>query len=271
MLLPMPETVVPPTPLPPPPPTPDTFERVATQLGPAGVLGVAWAVLPPLGSIALFRWMNTIGEWLRGHDGQGVSMYIAGFAVLAGAGLLPTYATAVLGGWAFGFAVGFPAAMAGFLAASLIGHVIARFVAMPRVQAMIETRPKWLAVRDALVGGSALKTLGIITLVRLPPNSPFALTNMVLTSVRVPLWTYVLGTLVGMAPRTGAVVYVATQLRDMVATEAAGAAKPRWMIITGIVLAVVVMVVIGSIANKALKRFTQPRAGTTGGRTDGPG
>ncbi len=259
----------------PTPPPPDTFGQVASQLGPAVVLGVAWAILPPVGSIALFSRMNTIGDWLRGHDGAGVAMYAAGFAALAGVALLPTYATAILGGWAFGFALGFPAAMAGFLGASVVGYFIARAVALPRMEGMIASRPKWRAVRDALVGGGPLRTLGIITLVRLPPNSPFALTNLVLTSVRVPMWAYVTGTLVGMAPRTGAVVYAATQLRGMLAEDAAQAAKPRWTIIAGIGMSVVAMVVIGAIANRALKRFTAPGTapdtgpGTTGARTPG--
>src|SRR5262245_16966385 len=144
------------------------------RLGPASFLGAAALFLPPLGSLLLFANINTIGEWLRGHEAAGVALYIAGFALLAGLALLPTYASAILGGWAFGFPIGFPAAMAGFVGGAVIGYGVARPTASERVLALIAEKPKWKAVRDTLLGGRALKTLGIVTLLRLPPNSPFA-------------------------------------------------------------------------------------------------
>lgn len=238
--------------------TPWSVSGVVKRLGPAAVLAVIAAVLPPLGSIALFVYIDDVGAWLRTHGDLGPFIYSAAFAVLAGLALLPTYASAILGGWAFGFALGFPAALAGFFGGSLIGYGVARTFTRDRVNAVIAQNQKMAAVRQALIGGSFWRTLGIVTLLRLPINSPFAITNLVLASVKVRPLVYVMGTLVGMAPRTGLVVYLAESVRGMVASEAARSAKPWWVIALGIGLALVVLLVISQIASRALKRVTGP-------------
>jgi uncharacterized membrane protein YdjX (TVP38/TMEM64 family) len=241
-------------------PSTPSASAIAKRLGPAGVLGILWLTLPPLGSIVLFTYINSIGKWLSEHGMQGIVLYSACFAILAGIALIPTYASAFLGGWAFGFAAGFPAALVGFLGGSLIGYTIARLAAKDRAQQIIAENPKWQAVRDALVGGGFWKTLGIVTLVRCPPNSPFAVTNLVLASVKVKPLPYALGTLLGMAPRTGIMIYLASHLRDRLITDAAKD-TPWWYIALGVVLTFVVLGVIGLIAQRALKRVTRVESG----------
>ena len=213
-------------------------------------------MLPPMSGIILLANINAAGAWLRSHEQEGVTTYVIGFAVLAGLALLPTYASAFLGGWAFGFDVGFPAALCGFAGGALIAYAVCRPTAGNRIEAIIAEKPKWKAVRDALVGGGPLKTLCIVTLLRIPPNSPFALTNLVLSSVKVPLWIFLLGTLVGMAPRTAVIVLIASKLQDQVANKAAKQV-PGWIILGGGVLSLVVLGVVGLIAQKALAKMTE--------------
>lgn len=240
---------------------PETFSGVVGKLGPAAPLALAWAVLPPLGSIVLFMYMGTIGAWLRGHEAAGLVLYAGAFAILAGLALLPTYASAILGGWAFGFALGYPAALAGFCGGAAIGYFIARGAAQDRAVKLIEQHEKWRIVRDALIGDTSdgrsghgfWKMLGVVALVRLPPNSPFALTNLVMASVKVRFIPYLLGTLIGMAPRTGAAVYIAATLRQMAAEDVAKQ-RPWWWVAVGIVLTFVVLGVLGAVAKRALSR-----------------
>jgi len=178
--------------------------------------------------------------------------------VLSGLALLPTYAQAILGGWAFGIGVGLPAALAGFFGGSLIGYAVASRFASERAMAVLDEHPRWMAVRDALVGDGAgsgfWRTLGIVSLVRLPPNSPFALTNLLMASVRVPRLAFALGTLIGMAPRTAVVLYLATLIQGEISRDAVRGAKPWWFVPLAIVLAIVVLVVIMRIANRAVQR-----------------
>ncbi|MFI4882330.1 MAG: TVP38/TMEM64 family protein, partial [Phycisphaerales bacterium JB064] len=176
------------------------------RLGPAGVLAIAWTAMPPLGGFLLLAYIGSISEWLRDHQGSGVFIYAIIFMFSAGFGALPTYSQALLGGWAFGPVVGFLAAWAGFVGASLVGYTIARTVSRRRVEKLIDENPKARAVRDALIGHGQLRTTAIVALIRVPPNSPFALTNLAMAASGVRLVPYVIGTALGMAPRTFAAV-----------------------------------------------------------------
>jgi len=232
------------------------------DLGAAGPLAVVSAVFPALGGFALLATLHIVGPWLRGHEALGVALYVAAFALLAGFALLPTYAQAVLGGWAFGSALGIPAAAAGFLGAAVIGYALATRLAARDLEAALDQRPLWRAVRDELVGGGFWKTLGIVTLIRLPFNSPFALTNLALSAARTPFVPYALGTLLGMLPRTAGTVWLAAQIEGELTSDVMKDAKPDWFLPAAIVSVVVVAVVITRLANRAIKRVAANHTGT---------
>jgi uncharacterized membrane protein YdjX (TVP38/TMEM64 family) len=230
------------------------------KLGPAGILGVLWSVAPAVCGIVLLANLGALSGWLKSHETFGLAGYIAVFVVSAGLGLLPTYAQAILGGWVFGFALGFPASLAGFAGGSLIGYVVATTVSHHRVQEAIDRRPIWRAVREALVEGGSWRTLGIVTLVRLPPNSPFAVTNLILSTAGVRLLPYTLGTILGMAPRTGIVVFLAAAAASSGAADiqsfVSSSRKNVYLLIGGIAAMIIVLGIIGAIANKAIARVT---------------
>jgi hypothetical protein len=123
------------------------------NLGPTGLLGLLNLVMPPLAGLALLWAMGAtnIGPWMKSHGAIAVVVYAIAFAVLAGLSLLPTYAQAALGGWAFGVAWGLPAALVGFVGGAMIGYGLARRLSGDRIEAMIDKKPKWKAVR--CVGG----------------------------------------------------------------------------------------------------------------------
>jgi uncharacterized membrane protein YdjX (TVP38/TMEM64 family) len=112
-------------------------------------------------------------------------------------------------------------------------------------------------VTVALIGSGFWRTLLIITLIRVPPSSPFALTNLVLGVTRVNRAAYVLGTALGVAPRTAALVFLAVGVQQL---SSRGPDEPYWLWVVGIVLTVVVLLVIGAIANRAVARVTGPGA-----------
>lgn len=225
------------------------------KLGAAGPLALVAAALPAVAGVALLGSLNTVGPWLRSHEEAGFALYVAAFAVLAGLALLPTYAQSILGGWAFGFALGFPGALAGFLGGATIGYIVARRAASKNVGEVLRDHPKWQAVRDALVGRGFWKTLGVVALLRLPLNSPFALSNLVFGSTKVAMVPYLLGTLMGMAPRTGIAVYLAHSVRNLTAAEAAEQ-RPGWMIWAGIGSVLAVGAALTWIANRSIRGMT---------------
>ena len=135
---------------------------------------------------------------------------------------------------------------------------IARFASQHRVEKLIEENVRARAVRNALIGGSFWKTFGIVTLVRVPPNSPFALTNLLLSSTGVKRSIYLPATVLGMAPRTIITVYFAAVASSTGAKSIVEFAKDKWlMLVIGLPLMLVVLGIIGYISNKAIEKVTR--------------
>ncbi len=261
-----------------------------SRLGPAGPLALFAAVGPPLGTIALFATAGVTVPWLREQGSLGVWVYAAAFAVCTGLALLPTYAQSGLAGYAFGVVNGSIASIVGFIGGSLIGYAIASRVSGERIVKLSEENPKFAAIRRALVGvdespganaarGTSgavprhfWRTLGLVTLLRVPPNSPFAVMNLALASLRVPRVPFVLGTAIGMAPRT----ILAAALGSWIAGSQAGAAAaggaeftsdawyaaaPRWLYFVGLGVTAAVLIALTMLANRVIARAAgAPRA-----------
>ncbi|MFG0285712.1 MAG: TVP38/TMEM64 family protein [Phycisphaerales bacterium JB039] len=231
---------------------------IIRRLGPASALAAAWAILPAALGFALLANLGPVSSWLHSHQEAGPWIYGAVFAVTCGLGLLPTYAQAILGGWAFGLALGAPVALAAVTAGATIGFLVARVVSRDRAERLIQEDARAIAVRDALIGKGPMRTLGVITLLRLPPNSPFAVTNLALAATGAPLWGVIVGTAIGLAPRTVAAVVIAANIQgelDKAALQ--DAAGPRWVhLAISVVLTLAVVVVIGMLAKRALEKVT---------------
>lgn len=229
-------------------------------LGPTAVLGALWAVFPAvLGLTLLIGFLGQVSDLLQSLGAWGWVIYVAVFVVAAGVGLLPTLGQSVLGGWTFGFGLGFTGAMFGFVGGSMVGYAIARLVSKQRIEQALKEHPRAQVVRDALLRHGFWRSVLIIGLIRLPPNSPFALTNLVLASSGARPLAYLIGTAVGMAPRTAITVWFAA------AAASTGAAnlkelvlnQPLWLLIASGVAIVVALSVIGAIGKKALDSVTQ--------------
>jgi uncharacterized membrane protein YdjX (TVP38/TMEM64 family) len=234
----------------------EKVKGVFRRLGPAGPMAVVASTLPAVGLVVLIGTMSRVAPWLREHGDRGPVMYVAAVAVMAGLALVPSHAPAALGGWAFGFRVGLAAAMTGFVAASLVTYAIVRKGAGDRVVKLIEEKPKWRAVHRALLGSGFWKVLVVVTLVRLS-TSPFALTNLVFSAMRVNVVAYALGTLLGLSPRTAVVVYAAAGWVQLDFKRDAGQA---WMFMAGLAVTVAVVIVIGVWAKRAVERVTRGNA-----------
>lgn len=229
------------------------------RLGPAAILGVAWSTLPSFAGVMLVLNMEPLRLLLVGdgtsamHMATGMSIYLVGFVVLAGFGCLPTVSQALLAGYAFGVPLGLGLALLGFGGASLVGYEVVSKIARSRVEQEIVNKPKARMLRDALLQASGMRALMIVTLVRISPSSPFALTNLLFASLGVPRMIYFFGTLIGMLPRTLAAVMIGQQFTGW----SGGIDKPRWLIVLGIVAIVALVIVISKVAAGVLMRVTR--------------
>jgi uncharacterized membrane protein YdjX (TVP38/TMEM64 family) len=227
--------------------------RFFRQIGPAGPFALLVTALPAVGAIFVFSLApKVIVPWLQTHGWFGLATFVTGFTVLGGLALAPTYANSIVGGWTYKFAVGFPAVMVGLGGAAMVSYVLAHRIVGHRVEDVIHQHPRWELVKDALVGGSTLKSIGMVALMRLSPALPFETTNALLAMCGVRPLPFLIGTLIGVAPRTAAIVFAASEAHRLDLHAAGG----RWLLAAGIVTTIVCVVLIAWIAKHALNRAT---------------
>ncbi|MFM9956944.1 MAG: TVP38/TMEM64 family protein [Phycisphaerales bacterium] len=232
----------------------------AKELGPGvTVPALVAALLPALGGFGFIALATTLKPWVASHGTMGMWAFAGFFAVATGFALMPTYALSFGAGVFFGWQMGGPLAVVGAGFGSLIGYALWGVIARRRVLEVIERKPKARIVRDALVSRSGPRTLFLVTLLRVPPNSPFALMNMLMSSVKVPLLSYLVGTVVGMAPRTMLAAFVGATVGSL---DQVGSAGGHWRIIgpiVGVGVFLVVVMLCSRWAKKALAQELGPR------------
>ena len=232
------------------------------------ILGLLWISVPGLLGFWLLAKIGAIGEGLIALPGPelneiplyALGLYVLFFAVTSGLGILPTYAQAILGGWIFGFSLGTPAALIGFTGGAMIGWVFCRLIASDSVTGWIDERPKWGAVRRAFVTENRWRTFGLVTLIRLPPNSPFAFTNLAMAAGGVRVWPYLVGTIIGMTPRTAIACAFAASASATGSVDIQTFVKDKgwWPLLVGIAALIVIFWILSHIANKAIAARTAP-------------
>jgi uncharacterized membrane protein YdjX (TVP38/TMEM64 family) len=233
-----------------------SFYAGMVRLGPAGLVTAIASFSPLLGGFVILGLVQRLAPWIRAQGGVGALIYVISFWAFGGFAVVPTYAYSGLAGWTFGVVNGFVLAMAAFAGAAFIGYVFVDWLAGDRAIQMIDEHPKWKAVRQALVGQGFWRTLWIVTLVRLPPTSPFSFFNYAMAIARVGMLPYMLGTLLGLAPRSLAVVIAFADLEQLDLQHP----LQNWLRIAGIVATVVVIYVINRIAQNAIRGLTETPA-----------
>ena len=239
------------TPDAPPEAAPASFWQIFRELRAVSLLAILAAALPALGGFLLLGYSETVAQWYRSLGQPGFIVAALLFAVTSGLALLPTYAQSFVLGWTFGLKFGALAALCGAAGGSLIGYITARLAAGDHVEKTLQRFPRTRLIRDELLKRSFWRQLGLVTLIRLPPNSPFAMVNLALTAAGCRISTYLIGSAIGLAPRTLATVWIGSTSATLDPSQGGG----RWTLVANIAIALVIVLFIGKLAERALQRI----------------
>ena len=228
------------------------FYQSVRELDRVTMLGAATAVVPIVISTVLLVFAPAAGNWLRGNWEIGMVIYVFFVWLVCGFALLPTNVIGIMCGWAFGFPLGICLHMLAIVGASLVSTYVLSPLIGDNLEKFLDSREKAKTLHKALLGKSFRRTTLVITLLRLSPAMPFALTNLLMTAARVPLRSFLIGTFVGMLPRSAAVVFFGAGLSELNFNEPFNV----WTFVFGVSVTLVSVIVISYFSKQALARMT---------------
>jgi uncharacterized membrane protein YdjX (TVP38/TMEM64 family) len=239
-------------------------------------IGIASAVVPAILGFVLIGYAVTsqdaIQGWVDTSQLAAPLLIAIAFGLATGSALLPTYALSFACGVYYGPVVGSGIALAGVNIGAIVGYGWGRLLGHGPVMRVIESRPKAAIIRRALVDrGIAQETIAV-TLIRLPPNSPFAITNLLMAAVGVRPAPYLVGTAIGISFRTVFAVILGVQVESLSEMKSAGGGTVKILgIVVGVAVFITLYKVLGKWAQEALKEHfveDQPKADPTPLDTD---
>ncbi|MEM8738914.1 MAG: VTT domain-containing protein [Planctomycetota bacterium] len=227
------------------------------QLGrPAALLGLS-AAGPVAGAAVAAGVMLGYEQTLRGGGVGVAAALVVGGWVACGLWLLPTHVLSLLCGWSLGWLGGFAAALVTATAAAPLGLAVARRLGGDGAMAWVERYPKGAAVCEAITRSSWGRAAMLVGLLRLSPVVPFGATNVLCAAFGVRRGPFVVGTLVGLAPRVAAVVALGAGLERLDFSRPGGLG---WLVV-GVAATGLVVVVMGEATRRTLRGVTADAGG----------
>lgn len=226
--------------------------RKLRDLGRLAPMALVTAFLPMVGSSALLVLGYPIGHWMQANPVLGAATFVVGTFFFCGLALLPTNLIGILAGWAFGFWIGLFLLITGVVGSATISYFINLRLTGETLTALTRRNARAEAIHRALINEGFLRTTSVITLIRMSVVMPFAFSNFFFAAARVPVPSFVLGTFLGMLPRSGAMVLIGAGLSVLTFDNF----NDVWFLAAGIPATIIVIIIIGVISRRALDRLT---------------
>jgi uncharacterized membrane protein YdjX (TVP38/TMEM64 family) len=228
------------------------------QLGRLTPMALVTTLLPIAGSSALLVVGYPLGNWMRENWELAAPVFLLGVLFFCGFALLPTNLIGILGGWSFGFWFGLAILIVGVVGSATIAYFVNLRLTGETLTALTSRNARTNAIHKALTNEGFLKTTAIITLIRMSVVMPFAFTNFFLAAARVPLSSFVVGTFLGMLPRSGAMVLLGAGLSELTFDNF----NDVWFLVAGVPATIILIILIAIFSRRALDKLTLE---TTGG------
>ncbi|MEM6820950.1 MAG: VTT domain-containing protein [Verrucomicrobiota bacterium] len=172
----------------------------------------AAVLLPILGFSSLVSFLSSSLDSFQELGLWTLVPFVLVASTLIGLALLPSHVSSGLAGFLYGLPLGTLVALLSVMLGACLGYGVTQKTAKHQLRFWID-RSKWTRVlAEELIDSGFSKCLTTIALSRLPPQVPFALGNIVAASSGVSLIPFILGTVLGMAPRIILLVWVGTSL-----------------------------------------------------------
>ncbi len=171
------------------------------------ILSALLPILASTGITVLLLYFET--DLLLWNLWQWLFLYL-GVSFLMGFALMPTTLMAFLTGYFLGFE-GTPLMIIAYLMASYIGYQLGLFLEGKKIHKNLLEKPKIKRFLSSLKE----KSWKLVILVRLSPVLPFSVMNLVLSAIRFPLKIFLMGSFIGMLPRTLFAIYIGTKAQTL--------------------------------------------------------
>lgn len=208
---------------------------------------VVAAIVIVLHFLPIATWLRNFQDYVRGLGALGYVVYVIVYAICVVA-FIPASILTLGAGAIFGFVGGTIVVIIGATIGATLAFLLARTVMRKRVEKMTASNAKFRALDRAI----AAEGMKIVFLVRLAVVFPFTYINYAFGLTAIPLWRYVLATFLGIIPATAAFVFASSAATKAATGETSSITKIVY--IAGGVFAVLVSILIGRIAAKAIAR-----------------
>ena len=202
---------------------------------------IAWHFLP------VSQWLRAFQAYVKNLGAIGYVVYIVVYAICVVA-FIPASILTLGAGAIFGFAGGTIVVVIGATIGATLAFLLARTVMRKRIETMTASNAKFRAL-DRAIASEGMK---IVFLVRLAVVFPFTWVNYAFGLTAIPLWRYVVATFLGIIPATAAFVFASSAAAKAATGETSNITKIVY--ISGGVTAIIVSVLIGRIATRAIQR-----------------
>ncbi len=227
------------------------IKNTIRELGLLGPIAAFMVIGPAVGAVVLAA---TASYWVQPFLELGfekVLLFLLGTVLLAGFSLIPTHASSLLGGMAFGTLGGIAMALLGTAGAALLGFLVLRNFCRERALAALSQRPRLEAIHKTLGEGHPARGAFLLAMIRLSPAMPFAATNLLMSTTGMGIGSFLTGSLLGMAPRVIAVAWLGSTMQELDLSQAGD----QRLLLLGIVATIAVLIFFRGIARRQLAQM----------------
>lgn len=202
-------------------------------------------------SALLLGWEKALGS-----VGWPVAMVVQ--LLIALCGIVPASVGALGAGLLYGTVEGFLLSAGATLAGAMLAFMLSRSVFRPLITAVLARRPRLARLDEAVT----LEGWRLVSLLRISPVMPFALTSYALGLTSLPMRDYLVGTLASL-PALLLYVILGDLTGEGMASLSAGAGQAlhRTLLVLAVVATVLLALLMGRILRRALALPTETSTG----------